>query len=249
MDIGLVKFSTFDRNMIRHTPRLQKQLWLFAALRAVIIFFAAFLLMLSFHYGAAYLSSQHPIEQVDDWFETGSLSAQADADDILASLQHSDEVLGGDAQIKTAIAKLYILLSQLHNTDNYLNSARNIVQHAKLLQPTHYEADSLLVLLDYKQLTSKDRFEKHLELALRSGGLEQSSQRILGPIVIDRWRSLPNNLQKLAGPMIKSMLSEEGVRDVLFDAMHAAGLYRPFAKFSPNRKTSALLRKLAKEKG
>ncbi len=249
MDISLDKSLTLDRVMIRQNSRLHKQLWLFATLRAFIIFFAALLLLLSFHYGSAYLTSQHAIETVDDWFEQGTIPPQADVVEALTALQHADEILTADAHIKISIAKLYILLSQLHNTGSYLNTAYNIVQRTRILQPTHFEADSLLVLLDDRQQVAKSRFEKHLREALRSGGLEQSSQLILGPIVVSRWTTLPEDIQQLAGPMIRSMLSEEDVREVLFKAMNAANLYRPFAKFSPNRKTSALLRELEKEKG
>ncbi|MCW8090431.1 hypothetical protein [Alteromonas sp. ASW11-130] len=229
--------------------RLYTHVGLFATLRAFIIFLAAFLLLQSFHYGTAYLASQQSVQNVNMWFTEGQISSQAEVVETLAALQQADEQLPFDAQIKIALAKLYILLSESHNTSKYLSLARIRAQQAKVLQPTHFEADSLMVLLDDKHHAPTDRFIAHLRIALKSGGLEQTGQLILGPAVVARWEQLPEDIRQLAGPMIKSMLSEEGVREVLFAAMHDAKLYRPFAKFSPNRKTSALLRKLDKEKG
>ncbi|NMH60480.1 hypothetical protein [Alteromonas ponticola] len=233
--------------MNRPHSRLKNQNWSFAVIRVFVIFFAAFLLLLSFRFGAVYFSSQSAQQNVEHWFTAGRIYSDSEVLSTLADLQHADEVLRDDAQIKIALAKLYILLAQNNNAEFYLEIAHTILQQVQQLQPTHFEADSLMVLVAVKQQASPQRVENYLRDALTSGGLEQKSQLILGPVVVARWQQLPEALQQLAGPMIKSMLSEEDVREVLFTAMHKAKLYRPFAKFSPNRKTSALLKQLQEE--
>ncbi|MCW8109475.1 hypothetical protein OPS25_13275 [Alteromonas ponticola] len=241
--------TTYDGMMDGQVSDVKQRLWAFATMRAMVIFLAAFLLLFSFHYGAAYFSSQQAQEKVDTWFAEGNIPLHTDVVEPLAALQQADDILLSDARTKLSLAKLYILLAQTHNSGAYLQTAHNLVRTVKALQPTHFEADTLMVVLAQRQPALSQHFEYYLHRALKSGGLEQTSQLILGPVVVESWKQLPQELQQLAGPMIKSMLSEADVREVLFNAMHKAKLYRPFAKFSPNRKTSTLLKKLQKERG
>ena len=218
--------------------------WFASTLRVFVLAVGAAILSLSVTAGISAYQVYQAEQQVDTWFKAGSIAEPTQIDTVRNQLQQADAQEQGDAKAKLSLAKLYILLAEREEEPAYYNAARQMANAASRLQPVHYEAYALLSEVDSQQGFSLFDSLVNLEKAVTLGGLEETVQPIIGPIVVKKWPYLPEALKAASGPLIKSMLSEAGAREIIIAAMEENERAGPFTQFSPNKKTSALLREM-----
>ncbi|WP_218310222.1 hypothetical protein [Alteromonas antoniana] len=199
--------------------------------------------------GVASFNTRALQNEVDRIFFNRLPASSQTLNTIQTRLETLSSLLPDYAQPRLLLAKLYLIRAKAGIDANsarpdFLSAARHQLEQVRMQQPTHYPAIGMTVWLESQSGLPLEERLPALRLALHNGALEKTNQWLLGPVVVADWHYLPDDLQALSGPMIKSMLSEQESRHRILDAMYTHQRFLPFTQFSPNRDTSYLLRTL-----
>ena len=194
--------------------------------------------------GTAYVAADVASDKTQAWFDGDSLPAPGEIASIQQQLETINSVLIDDAQVKLALARLYIVRGQTDTSKIYYEAARKVLSDVGLIQPSHYEALALQIFLDDFEDTFTQASHTDLVQVLNVGPFEKAVQQLVGPVLIKRWGELPPDIHQLAEPLIKSALRERSTKEILFHYMQQYHTVTPFMCCSPNRETSAQLRVL-----
>ncbi len=222
--------------------RAQASRWLVISLALIALTAAAYQAVLT-----QAMDSQ--LRKIDDWFEREQYPALPVLLRTAHQLQQLSQQLPPYAPGHLGLAKLQAIqassgqYSQAER-EQLLAAAHAGAGRARALQPSHYEALSLQVWLDWRRKLPLSERLPRLQLALQQGALEKSAQWLLGPVIVSDWPALPAVVQQQSGPLIRSMLAEESSRVRILQAMYESRSFVPFTRFSPNRATSLLLQTL-----
>ncbi|MCU7553161.1 hypothetical protein OCL06_00960 [Alteromonas sp. ASW11-19] len=216
--------------------------WLALSLALIALTAAVYLAVLTYAIDSHALTIRH-------WFKSEQYPALTKLSDTQQQLQELSDRLPPYAEGHLALAKLYAMQATFsqypqQKRQEMLAAAQAEINLARGLQPSHYDALSLQVWLDWQRNLPLFERLSALRLALQQGALEKSAQWILGPVIVDEWPALPADIQQQSGPLIRSMLAEESSRVRILNAMYESRSFAPFTRFSPNRATSVLLQTL-----
>lgn len=196
------------------------------------------LIVLCVQTGTAYFSANDAVAQTERWFSGQSKADEADLEIVQKNLESVDSAILDDATIKLALAKLYFVRGQHNQSDVYFEAAHKAISDVQLMQPSHFEALALRVVLDdYLDEIGQDTLST-LRKLLTMGPFEREVQKLVGPILVKRWFSLPPDIHSMAEPLITSALREKSAKAVLMNSMARYHIVLPFFCCSPNQETS-----------